>query len=237
MEIFDGARIEGNSLFLEKPRILIISDLHIGQEEAMRDSGFLFPQNQFKELYSDIKKIVSRTNPSKIIINGDLKHEFRRVSREEWKQISDLLRFLRKNAEVILIKGNHDKILEPIAKESDIIFSDYFLHKDIYVCHGDKLPTDKDFNKAKLVVIGHEHPAVTLRDGVRTEKYKCFLKGKYEKKTLIVLPAFNPLTEGTDVLKEKLISPFLDSKKIGSFEVFIFEDKAYYFGKAKNLLD
>jgi len=235
MEIFKGAKIVGVSLFLDNPRILIISDLHLGQEESMRDAGFLFPQNQFKELFQNIKQIIKQTSPKTIVINGDLKHEFRKISREEWKQISELLLFLKSKAEVILIKGNHDKILEPLAKSTKVQLIEHFIYKDIYVCHGDKIPKDTDFKKAKCVIIGHEHPAIALKDGVRVEKYKCFLKGTYERKTLIVLPAFNPLTEGTDILKEKLLSPFLDSKKIRNFEVYIYEDKVYYFGKARNL--
>ena len=235
MEIFKGAKIIGASLIIDAPRILIISDLHLGQEESMRDAGFLFPQNQFKELFQNIKQIMKQTSPKIIVINGDLKHEFRKISRDEWKQISELLLFLKSKAEVILIKGNHDKILEPMAKSTEIKLTDYFFYKDIYICHGDKIPKDTDFKKAKYIIIGHEHPAISLKDGVRVEKYKCFLKGTYEKKTLVVLPAFNPLTEGTDVLKEKLLSPFLDSKKIRNFEVYIYEDKVYYFGKAKDL--
>ena len=62
----------------------------------------------------------------------------------------------------------------------------------------------------------------------RFEKFKCFLKGKYKNKLLIVQPSFNLLTIGTDILKQRLQSPFL--KDIKDFEVFIVEDKIYDFG-------
>ena len=85
------------------------------------------------------------------------------------------------------------------------------------------------------MIIGHEHPAIGLRDKGRVEKYKCFFKGKYKDKILIVIPSFNMLTEGTDILKEKLLSPFLQ-QKLDDFEIFIVGKEVLYFGKVKNLI-
>jgi hypothetical protein len=85
--------------------------------------------------------------------------------------------------------------------------------------------------------MGHEHPAITLREKAKTEKFKCFLKGKFKASTLIVQPSMNPLTEGTDVTKEQVLSPLIS--KIPNFEVYIVNDKTHEvlpFGKIKNLL-
>ncbi len=73
-----------------------------------------------------------------------------------------------------------------------------------------------------------------LKKGSRVEVFKCFLKGSWNKKTLVVIPSFNLVTEGTDILKDKVLSPFL-SQDISDFEVFVVSEKAYYFGKLKNL--
>jgi len=76
---------------------------------------------------------------------------------------------------------------------------------------------------------------VSLREEEKVEKYKCFLVGEWKGKTLIVLPSFFPLIEGTDVNKERLLSPYLH-QDIGSFDVYIVaDDKAYKFGQLKNL--
>ena len=87
----------------------------------------------------------------------------------------------------------------------------------------------------KTIIIGHEHPAVSLYQWPRVEKYKAFLVGEWKKKRLIVLPSFNLATEGTDILKEHLLSPFLERKNIPTFEAYIIADKPYYFGKLKNV--
>jgi metallophosphoesterase superfamily enzyme len=52
--------------------------------------------------------------------------------------------------------------------------------------------------EAWWIVIGHEHPAVGLRDPVtqRVEVYKCFLVGRWAaEKNLLVLPSFNQLVK------------------------------------------
>ena len=54
-------------------------------------------------------------------------------------------------------------------------------------------------------IIGHEHPAIRLRDEVGAIlKVPAFLFGE----RLIVLPAFSPWAYGNDVLRE-VVSPFL----------------------------
>ena len=94
---------------------------------------------------------------------------------------------------------------------------------DILVAHGDELPSLKA--RARLIIIGHEHPAVTLRHGVRAEKYKCFLVGNWKKSVLIVQPSCNLATEGTDVLRSELLSPFLQ-QDISEFQMFVVDEKA-----------
>ena len=88
--------------------------------------------------------------------------------------------------------------------------------------------------EVSAIIIGHEHPAVSLKDGPRVEQFKCYLKGKYKGKNLIVQPSFNTMVEGTNILRDKILSPFL-KQNLGNFNVFVVEDKVYEFGKMKNL--
>ena len=104
----------------------------------------------------------------------------------------------------------------------------------ILIIHGDKAPDKKLLNGIKTIIIGHEHPAVTLKEGPRAELYKSFLKGKWKRYNLIVQPSFNLVTEGTDVMKERLLSPFLQ-QNLRDFDAFIVADRVYGFGKLKNI--
>ena len=169
-----------------------------------------------------------------IVINGDLKHEFGTISDEEWRNIRKFLAVLKKNSKkLVILKGNHDKIIDPIGKEMGFKPVKEYLVGDVLFTHGDFIP---DIGKEiKTIIIGHEHPAVTLREGAKSEKYKCFLLGRWKKRNLIVLPSLNLVTEGTDVVSEKLLSPFLD-KDLRKFKVWIIADKTYEFGELRGLL-
>lgn len=235
LEIIDLA------LFIPEESALIIADLHIGYEEALTKQGILIPKFHFKDLILRLTKILDAAKKKNdgnrlnlIIINGDLKHEFGNISDEEWRNTLKTIDFLgRYSKRLLLIKGNHDKILGPIAEKRNIDVVENVLIGDIMVLHGDSVPKDIPKN-IKTIVIGHEHPAAGLHEGIRSETYKCFLVGKWKKYKLIVMPSMFQITEGTDVLKEKLLSPFL-KQKLGNFDVFIVADEVYEFGKLKKL--
>jgi len=231
------AHIEIIDLGLKVDHTLIIADLHIGYEEALNKQGVMVPRFQFKDLYERLEKMLKKAKPEIIVINGDIKHEFGRISEQEWRETLKILDLLLKNSKkVILVKGNHDTILGPIAEKRGVeIVESYEIDRkegNIIVLHGDK--EDEIPKNIKTIIIGHEHPAVSIRDDLRSETYKCFLKGKYKKKDLIVLPSLNLVTEGTDVMKENLLSPFL-KQNLDNFEAFVVGDKVYGFGKLKNL--
>jgi putative SbcD/Mre11-related phosphoesterase len=237
MEILKNIEIIDLALYLKKEKILIIADTHIGYEESLNKQGILIPRTAFKDLIIRIEKILKKLPKlKKIIINGDIKHEFGKISETEWRNTLKFIDFLGKYSdEMILIKGNHDKILLPIAQKRDIKIVDSFKIDNILILHGDKAPNKDQLKNIKTVLIGHEHPAVTIRDSSRQEKYKCFLRGRYQKKVLIVQPSFNLVTEGTDISQEKVISPLL-RQDLSDFEVFVVSDRIYQFGKLKNLV-
>jgi len=234
MEICDNIEIIDLALYLVKEKTLIISDLHIGIEESLNKRGVLIPRFQFDDFLNKLKLIFKKVNVKRVIFNGDLKHEFGEISGQEWSNILKLFDFLQ-DKEIIIIKGNHDSVLFPIAEKRRIKLVESYNLDDITMLHGDRILV----NLGKILIIGHEHPAISLKKGMRTEKYSCFLKGKWKNKTLIVMPSFNLLTHGTNILKENLLSPFLND--LNEFEVFIIEpnekdlSKALYFGKIKDI--
>jgi putative SbcD/Mre11-related phosphoesterase len=244
MYILPKVKIVGLTLFFEKQKVLVIADSHIGYEEALNKQGILIPRLQFKEIMKSLEPIFAEVKPETIVMLGDIKHEFGTISRQEWQDTLNILDYLiSKSSKVILIKGNHDTILGPLADKKGLAVREHFLAGEFLFLHGHKLIDEKSeaFKKSKVIVIGHEHPAIGLRDGPRVEKYKCFLLGTYKRKgklrakakKLIVMPSFNFVTEGTDVLQEKLLSPFIGN--VYDFEAFIVGDKTYKFGKVSSL--
>lgn len=249
IQILDDSLLIDNS-------ILILGDLHIGYEEHIAEEG-VFPRIQLKQIIDKLKNIfwnlsIRGINVNKVIILGDLKHEFGGISDVEWRETLKLLDYLSekmtrnaKKTRIILVKGNHDNILGPIAKKRNIKFVNYYNHKGICFMHGNKLYKNC-FEKNKILILGHLHPAITISDKYKKEKYKCFLKGKWKGRLTYIIPSFSPISFGYNLNDiDKLHRDnegflIIEDKLLKNFEVFIFnnkENKEYSFGKLKKLIE
>jgi len=195
----------GKSLLIDK-KIAVVGDLHLGFEQVMRDSGIFVLVDIVNEIKSDIENLFNEIgNVEKVVLLGDLKHEFGKISMDERKEIGEIMNLLRrKSKEIIVIKGNHDVITNYLIDElKNVEFVDYYLYGDknkIAFVHGDKDFPEINDKDVKNWVMGHGHPAIVLEHGPKKEKYKCFLEGKFKDKKIIVVPSFFSFNEGTDVL-------------------------------------
>ena len=233
------------ALFFPEKGILAIGDLHIGYDFMLRQSGVLVPERQVDEVISNLDYILNEIESKnwkvkKIIFLGDIKHSFGYEFREkdELVQILDFLKTKISEEDIIFIKGNHDtmdytpnKNMKKFHIESEILFT-----------HGHESFLDIFDKEIKLVVSGHLHPSVSIREtsGVKHEAYKCFLEGKSKDKTFIVLPSFLGFVEGTPVneYKEEYVESFsiIPEKDILNFKVRVIGDKETYdFGRIKDL--
>ncbi len=232
MQISGKIRIKELGLVIDDT--LIIADIHLGYEESLRESGTLVAKRDVDDIIASIKSMIAGEKIKRIVINGDLKHEFGKISKSEWNDTLRLIDSLSEKAKIILIKGNHDILLEPVASKRNIKTAESLVIEDVLVVHGHK--TAAIPKGIKTIVIGHQHPSITIGDGVRKERFKCFLKGKYKGHDLIVMPSFSDLSEGIDTKSEDLISPFIPKKDLKNFEVYIPADgKVMYFGKVGDL--
>jgi hypothetical protein len=237
VEISKGIKTIGLCLWFEKSRTLACADFHLGYEGMLNAQGIFMPRYNFNQIKERLEGIIKACGkPENIIVCGDFKQEFGGISKQEWKEALEMLDFLLANCtKLVLIKGNHDNIIAPIAEKKGVAVNEcYFLEseKTLFV-HGHKKPNENDLFGAKIIVMGHEHPSITLRDDLKRETYKCFLKGKYEKRELIVLPSMLTVGSGTDLTMENHMSPLIEN--IEDFEVYAVEDKTYYLGKLKDL--
>jgi len=230
MKIFkDGITVGAHpALFLPKYGTLVIADLHIGYESSLGQKGVFLPQNSYTAMRNRIEELLRATGAKKLAILGDLKHEFGKPSPQEWVEVKDLLETLgAMGVETHVVRGNHDNYVIAILSRYGVHLHEHFLMMDhIVLTHG-HLEMDLPEN-AKVILIGHEHPAVSSLDssGARY-KFKCFLVGKYRGKRLVVLPAFSPLSAGSginEIDREDLLSPYLRKSDIDEFVPLAVED-------------
>jgi len=179
----------GKSVFFPSSGILAISDLHLGYENMLKTEGFEFPIKQLKETKRELEKIFEEIKKrkmklKKIIILGDLKHLFGFGIVEKY-EIRDFLNFLErfvKKENIILIKGNHEKI--SLDKRE---YKFFHLEKNLAFLHGDKLFPEILNKRTDTIIVGHLHPAIFIQDpnSHKKEKYKCFLVGEVKVKDIL----------------------------------------------------
>ncbi len=231
------------TLFFPEKKILVIGDLHLGYDRMLEEQGIEIPFNQLEESKKEVKNIFEEIKKKgfeleKIILLGDIKHAFG-FQKEEFFDVRDFLLFLEgfvKKENLIIIKGNHERF-----SLNKWDFEDFHIEEDTAFTHGDKSFPEIFDKKIKTIVIGHIHPAVILKDsqGIKKEKYKCFLIGEFNKKQIIVVPSFFPLIPGTEMISEyadKEGWAFIPKKNLLNFETYVVgEKKVYDFGKLKKI--
>jgi putative SbcD/Mre11-related phosphoesterase len=203
-------------VYLPETDLLVVSDLHLGLEKTMTFKGNYIPQGQLEQLKDDLKKAREETDAERILVNGDLKNQFK-TSYSENEEVKELANFLNFNfEEVIVIEGNHDTFLESVLEERGIEMKTSHIENKILFIHGDQPVEELDIDTEEFdtVVIGHEHPAIALTDDIGVkEKIPALLYGEMENgKKIIVLPAFSKIANGTsvnEVPKKELLSPLL----------------------------
>lgn len=225
IEIEPGIFLTSESCVWYEPRkAVIIADLHLGYEAYLSEQGMNVPSHQKKKILDRLSTIKEKYDPDSLIIVGDFKHEFGKNREEEFKDVLDVVEFLTKDTNLVVVRGNHDNFLQTITNTAGVPFyQESFEVDDITLAHGHK---EVSLGSEEFLIMGHEHPSIFIRDGVGAGiKLPCFLY--HEERKIIVLPAFNPLAEGRDVSKkDSFFSEALEKQEIPieEFRVFIVSD-------------
>jgi len=233
----------GKCIFLPKQEILAIGDMHLGYEYTLRETGSLMPATQFKQTKEDLEKVFNelkkeKKNVKKVIFLGDVKHffAFNKGEKNLFLEILLLIGEHVKREDIIVLKGNHEKMAEIADKQ----LVNYYIEENIAFIHGDVEIKEAFDKRINYIIMGHLHPAITLADSqrIKHEKYKCFFMGEYKRKKVIILPSFLPIIEGTSLneyLREGAC--IIPVNKLRKFEVHaIGQNRTFNFGKLNKLL-
>lgn len=217
------------ALFLEKKKILVVSDLHIGLEYELFQSGIIIP-SQAEKFIKIIDDLLQRTRAKSLIILGDVKHKVPGISFREGREIPKFLEKMSKKVVIRITLGNHDTEIKEIAPKKVKIYSSRGFKLGKYgFFHGHAWPS-KELMQCDYLFMGHVHPAIEFGDrfGYRALE-QVWVDGKLEENLIkkrykikkvgklrtIILPAFNHLLGGlalNKTVKEELIGPLLANK-------------------------
>ena len=209
--------VEGESAALIG-RTLVIADVHIGIEKELWREGVRASGISEKALGS-FERLLEKTRPSKIVINGDLKHNIPLFTKREAETVRKFVEAGRDYGEVLVVKGNHDGGIEGIV---DGVVGNYVKIRGIWITHGHVRLEERP------VIIGHVHPAYPLDFHFRKEPVKVWLVGE----EVLVLPAFSPFIVGNDITDpENWLGPI--ARRVRRFDVLT--PDGYLLGSVENV--
>ncbi len=198
VEIVEGVEAIEGLPAVKVEGYVVIADLHLGYEEAMAREGVFLPRVQLRNALVVLRRL-SRVKARRLIVAGDIKHAFDKLLKSER---AETRRFLEEAltvfSEVLVLRGNHDNYISGVVKETgaDFIEEPYIKIGDIHVTHGHKDPGEY----GRVIILGHEHPAIQVRVAGSRVKFPVFLKVPLEGgSTAIVLPATGTYQTGNIV--------------------------------------
>lgn len=233
-EILPGVRVTNDRcLILDDGPTVVLGDLHLGYESALEEEGMYIPRMNTESIRDAINEILSEYEPKRVVLLGDIKHDFKRSKREARAEVTRIIELLREAADVIVIKGNHDNFLQNILSDMGLYAVD---HIDL---GGFRMEHGHVDSKARPVIIGHEHPSVRI-PGVMSGgmKIHCFVHQKEDG--VIVLPPFSPFSAGNDLVIDgkAIMAPALSGSNYSDADIYgVSEVGIMRLGKLREVMD
>jgi putative SbcD/Mre11-related phosphoesterase len=145
----------------------VLGDLHIGWEVTLAQQGIHVP-SQTQKMFERLKKITLEEKPSRVVMLGDVKHSVTGAELEEWRDVPEFFeKLLKLIPKVQVIAGNHDGNLEPLTPSQVEVLdpTGIALWDRFGLLHGHAWPSPAILG-CETLILGHLHPAVTLRDAL-----------------------------------------------------------------------
>jgi putative SbcD/Mre11-related phosphoesterase len=220
--------LPGGAALLIEDNVLVVADLHLGCEAALEDEGLSLPRVQTRKLTRYMEDLVSEFRPSKVIIAGDMKHNFSRNLNQEWQDVNRFIDLLGGLVPLEVVKGNHDNYLGEILRRHGIKFHPFESRQGrVRVVHG-----HKGSRTNEPTLMGHIHPSIRLMDDVGASlKDQCFLYDS--EREILILPALSIVAPGLDIFSQldaDTASPLYSDIGLSSFIPTVFSrDRALKF--------
>lgn len=200
-----------NSPALVLGRRLLVSDVDVGVELALSRKGVLLPLQHLKTAEL-LNGLLREAGCNELFILGDAKHDFLGAREDEVRVLNSFFHAI--NAKVTVVKGNHDSQIEKVGGIR-VVDAKGLLVKEkntsYLLLHGHAAPDEKDFAEADVVVMGHHHPLVEVKEGNGFAwREKAWVVGEFARprKRFVVLPAFSELSGGVAFTSKTARGPF-----------------------------
>jgi putative SbcD/Mre11-related phosphoesterase len=214
LELEPGVWLDaGRAVWLEEWRTLAVADLHLGYAWAHRAEGQLLPVDIREDSTERLARLLDRYPAREVVLLGDIIHRAVDVPALH-TELRMLTQTIGERAQLRLIGGNHDRELAATLASAGIALEveasatvgpHLLLHGDERDEAAATARPSAQISHGGRIIFGHEHPALTLSDGVASHvKCPCFLAGP----GILILPAFSRWAAGGDVRNGRFLSPY-----------------------------
>jgi len=207
----------------ERTGTAVLADVHLGAEVSLARQGMYLPDTSSRAILRAWEEVV-KVGPRRVVIAGDL---FDAAVPDETavELFERLMGMVPGGCEVVLTRGNHDPDEGFLrARFGGLRLEEKVKAGGVWVTHGHAMAGVRK----GAVIVGHQHPAVTVATRVQSAKMICFATcrvggatgrgGRVEE--LLVLPAFSPLPLGSNLLTERYW--IVDAPRPGPEEVRVY---------------
>ncbi len=201
------------AVWLEKPRVLAVADLHLGYAWAHRSEGQLLPVHTSEDSTERLLELIDSYTPREVVLLGDVVHRAIAAPALQ-EELRRLVEAVSARARLHIVTGNHDTGLTRLltATSLSVETSPHMTFVPHFLTHGDASDACTSTKRMQeiaagggRVIMGHEHPAIAISDRVASRvKCPCFLVSR----EVLVLPAFSRWAAGTDVIRHGFLSNF-----------------------------
>jgi putative SbcD/Mre11-related phosphoesterase len=180
------------ALWLEDSRTALIADTHLGYGWAQRRRGELGPVHDDRS-EPKLQALLDELQPRRIVVLGDFVHAPKPGAAER-AAIERTIKSLQRAAELILIRGNHDRAFARDFAHMGLPLLDEWSCGGVVARHGDRL--HEALPEDTHLVLGHLHPVLFFRDAAGAKhRVRLFLTNPH----LTVIPAFSPYSAGYEI--------------------------------------
>jgi metallophosphoesterase superfamily enzyme len=154
----------GPALLMEgRMRVLVIADTHFGAEAEMARKGVHIQSSSSARLQR-VLGCIDDADPDLLLFLGDVKHGIPLTSRQEYRELPEILRRIRKRVELKVTPGNHDGGIEKFLSQEELLPSNGAIIDGVGYLHGHTYPAPELIGR--LMVVGHHHPVLHIYDEV-----------------------------------------------------------------------
>lgn len=174
------------ALYWPARRRLLIADLHLGKGDTFRAAGIAMPSGGTLQDLTRLEALIAATGAAALWVLGDLQHAPNAPQR--WRSAWDAWRVRHPALELVALRGNHDRGLDPVALGITLA-GEHVVDGPFLLCH-DPDAARSSAHAGLHALGGHLHPVVRL-PGVRGRLPALWLRADR-----CVLPAFSAFTGG-----------------------------------------